>query len=43
MRIEDQVLKDHVSHCVAHAIRSGNAKEQKAKIDELMAAVTRAR
>jgi len=43
MRIEDQILKDHVSHCVAHAMKSGNAKEQQTKIEELMAVMARAR
>ena len=35
-RVEDEVLKDHVEHCVVHAIQSGEAAEQQAKIDELM-------
>ena len=43
LRIEDAILKDHVSHCVAHAMKSGNTKEQAKKIDELMAVMTRAR
>ena len=43
MRIEEQILKDHVATCVAHALKSGNAKEQASKIDELMAVMTRAR
>lgn len=43
LRIEEQILKDHVAHCVAHAMKSGDKKEQKAKIDELMAVMARAR
>lgn len=35
-RIEEIVLKDHVGHCVEHAIASGDPKEQRAKIAELM-------
>jgi DNA-binding FrmR family transcriptional regulator len=35
-RIEEVVLKDHVGHCVEHAIASGDPKEQRAKIVELM-------
>src|ERR1041384_6412601 len=35
-RIEELVLKDHVGHCVEHAIASGDPKEQRAKIAELM-------
>ena len=30
------VLKDHAAHCVAHAIKSGNARDQKQKFDELV-------
>ena len=35
-RVEDEVLRDHVGHCVEHAIASGDPKEQRAKIAELM-------
>jgi DNA-binding FrmR family transcriptional regulator len=35
-RVEEEVLKDHVGHCVEHAIQSGNAKEQRQKVAELM-------
>jgi len=35
-RVEEAVLKDHVGHCVEHAIASGNAAEQRKKIAELM-------
>ncbi|MEZ5924173.1 MAG: metal-sensitive transcriptional regulator [Hyphomicrobiaceae bacterium] len=35
-RVEQVVLKDHVGHCVAHAIHSGNPDESQAKIDELL-------
>ncbi len=35
-RVEEEVLKDHVAHCVEHAIRSGDAKEQRKKVAELM-------
>ena len=36
-RVEEEVLKDHVAHCVEHAIQSGDAKEQRQKVAELMA------
>ena len=36
------LLKDHVSHCVEHAIASGDKDEQRQKIAELMAAGGRA-
>ena len=35
-RVEEEILRDHVGHCVEHAIASGNQKEQRAKINELM-------
>jgi CsoR family transcriptional regulator, copper-sensing transcriptional repressor len=36
-----KVLDDHVQHCVAGAIASGDEAEAKAKTDELLAAVQR--
>jgi DNA-binding FrmR family transcriptional regulator len=35
-RVEEEVLKDHVSHCVEHAIAGRDPKEQREKITELM-------
>ncbi len=35
-RVEEDILRDHISHCVEHAIVSGNADEQREKIAELM-------
>jgi len=40
-RVEEEVLRDHVAHCVEHAIRSGNAGEQRKKIAELMDVLAR--
>ena len=40
-RIEEEVLKDHVSHCVERAIASGDKADQRIKIAELMAVVGR--
>ena len=40
-RVEEEVLKDHVSHCVEHAITSGNKGDQREKIAELMAVIGR--
>ena len=40
-RVEEEVLRDHVSHCVEHAIISGNKADQRAKIAELMAVIGR--
>ncbi len=41
-RVEEEVLRDHVSHCVEHAISSGDKADQRAKIAELMAVIGRA-
>ena len=41
-RLEEEILRDHVGHCVEHAIASGNKTEQRQKIEELMAVVSRA-
>ncbi|MEW6270023.1 MAG: metal-sensitive transcriptional regulator [Thermodesulfobacteriota bacterium] len=35
-RVEEEMLRDHVSHCVEEAIQSGDAKEQRKKVAELM-------
>ena len=41
-RVEEEILRDHVSHCVEHAISAGNKADQRRKIEELMAVVSRA-
>lgn len=41
-RVEEEVLQDHVAHCVEHAIASGNKAEQRKKITELMDVISRA-
>ena len=40
-RVEEEVLRDHVAHCVEHAISSGNKADQREKITELMAVIGR--
>jgi DNA-binding FrmR family transcriptional regulator len=40
-RVEEEVLSDHVSHCVEHAIASGDKADQREKISELMAVIGR--
>ena len=40
-RVEEEVLRDHVAHCVEHAISSGDKRDQRAKIEELMAVLSR--
>ena len=41
-RLEEEILRDHVGHCVEHAVTSGNKADQRRKIEELMAVVCRA-
>ncbi len=41
-RVEEEVLRDHVAHCVEHAITSGNKADQREKIAELMEVIGRA-
>ena len=36
-----EILDDHVSHCVAGALASGDADDARVKTDELLAAVRR--
>ena len=40
-RVEEEVLQDHVAHCVEHAITSGNKADQRQKIAELMEVIGR--
>jgi CsoR family transcriptional regulator, copper-sensing transcriptional repressor len=35
-KAEEEVLRDHVAHCVEHAIASGNKRDQRRKIGELI-------
>jgi len=35
-RVQDEILRDHVAHCVSHAIASGDKADQRRKIAELM-------
>jgi CsoR family transcriptional regulator, copper-sensing transcriptional repressor len=40
-RVEEEILRDHVGHCVEHAIASGNKADQRQKITELMEVIGR--
>ena len=40
-RVEEEVLREHISHCVEHAIVSGNTAEQRRKVAELMDVLSR--
>ena len=41
-RTEEEILRDHIAHCVEGAIASGNQAQQRRKIAELMAVIGRA-
>ena len=41
-RAEEEILADHVAHCVEQAIRSGNIAEQRRKVAELTGVLRRA-
>jgi DNA-binding FrmR family transcriptional regulator len=40
-KVEEQVLRDHVSHCVAGAFSSGDIVEQRHKVEELIETIAR--
>ena len=40
-RAEDEILSDHVGHCVEHAIASGDKREQRRKVNELIGVLSR--
>ena len=40
-RAEEEILADHVAHCVEHAIASGNKAEQRRKVGELIDVLSR--
>lgn len=42
-KVEEEVLRDHVAHCVEGAIASGDADEQRRKVAELMDVFGRSR
>jgi DNA-binding FrmR family transcriptional regulator len=35
-KVEEALLKNHVSHCIENAIISGNAEDQRQKVNELI-------
>ncbi|MBV9628761.1 MAG: metal-sensitive transcriptional regulator [Xanthobacteraceae bacterium] len=41
-RLEEEVLRDHVAHCIEHAIASGDKADQRRKVAELMDVIGRA-
>jgi DNA-binding FrmR family transcriptional regulator len=41
-KVEEEILREHVAHCVAHAIQSGDKADQRRKVAELMDVMGRA-
>ena len=42
-RVEGEIIKDHISHCVERAISSSNKQAQRQKVNELVETLARAR
>jgi DNA-binding FrmR family transcriptional regulator len=40
-KVEEQILRDHVSHCVAGAFATGDVIEQRNKVEELVTTIGR--
>lgn len=40
-KVEEQILRDHVAHCVAGAFVSGDLVEQRHKVEELVETIGR--
>ncbi len=38
-KVEEEILRDHVAHCVAEAFTSGDVDEQRDKIEELIGTI----
>ena len=41
-RTKEEILRDHVAHCVEHAIAAGDKADQRRKVAELMEVIGRA-
>lgn len=35
-KVEQEILRDHLQHCVTHAFHGGTSRDRQTKIDELM-------
>lgn len=42
-KVEGEILKDHITHCIEQAIKSGDKKAQRDKLKELTDTLSRAR
>jgi len=43
VKVEQEILNDHVEHCVEHAIMSGDKDEQRRKVAELLEVLDRSK
>ncbi|MBU2580385.1 MAG: metal-sensitive transcriptional regulator [Alphaproteobacteria bacterium] len=41
LKVEQEVLKQHVAHCVEHAIATGDLEDQRRKVAELLEILSR--
>jgi DNA-binding FrmR family transcriptional regulator len=42
-KVEQEILHDHLQHCVAHAFHAGSERDRQVKIDELLEVLDRRR
>lgn len=42
-RVEEEILREHVQHCVRHAMTSGDKADQEQKIEELLQVLARSK
>jgi len=42
-KVEQEILHDHLQHCVPHAFHAGSERDRQTKIDELMEVLDRRR
>jgi DNA-binding FrmR family transcriptional regulator len=40
-KVEEEILRDHVTHCVAEAFASGDVDQQRDKLEELVGTIGR--
>ncbi|WP_183266437.1 metal-sensitive transcriptional regulator [Acidocella aromatica] len=40
-KVEEEVLRDHLNHCVANAFSSGDVTDQRHKVEELVQTLAR--
>ena len=42
-KVEQEILHEHLNHCVAHAFHAGSARDRQIKIEELIEVLDRRR